>query len=149
MNRIKIPFSTLLQSLVRSGALAEMKGNEVSLLLALNYEMERLSKPTLVLTNGDLNRLTGLSPQGVRIAREKLMERGFVSLGRIARGAYQYSLLVPTTKRRMAEIPGKRLTNRPRRSRLDTSISTPSAPRNNLRSAPLEFRGAVKFRILH
>lgn len=121
MNQITVPFFTLPQNFVRSGILREMKPCEVSLVVALHHEMERVSNPVLVVTNADLRRLTGLSPSAIRLARTKLEERGVVSLRRVAGGMYEYSLLNPETKQPWPRV-------RRRRGQGASAWAQPAAP---------------------
>jgi hypothetical protein len=109
VNQIKAPFFTIPQSLVRSGILHDMKSSEVSLVMALHHEMERLSNPVFVTKNADLSKLTGLSVSSLRIARTKLIERGVISARQVLGGAYEYSILNPETQRPWTRTPAKRV----------------------------------------
>jgi hypothetical protein len=108
MNQIKTPFFTIPQQLVRGGSLHDMKRCEVSLMVALHHEMERLSNPVFMVKNADLTKLTGLSPCSLRIARTKLGERGVIATRKVLGGAYEYSILNPETRRPWVRVLAKR-----------------------------------------
>jgi hypothetical protein len=108
MNQIKAPFFTIPQHLVRGGALHDMKCSEVSLVVALHHEMERLSNPVFMVKNADLTKLTGLSTCSLRIARTKLTERGVIATRKVLGGAYEYSILNPETRRPWVRVLAKR-----------------------------------------
>jgi hypothetical protein len=108
MNQIKAPFFTIPQQLVRAGTLHDMKCSEVSLVVALHHEMERLSNPVFVTKNADLTRLTGLSTSSLRIARTKLVERGVIATRKVLGGTYEYSILNPETGAPWVRVPPRR-----------------------------------------
>jgi hypothetical protein len=85
-----------------------MKCSEVSLVVALHHEMERLSNPVFVIKNADLTKLTGLSASSLRIGRTKLIERGVISARKVLGGAYEYSVLNPETQTPWLRVPPKR-----------------------------------------
>jgi len=125
MNQVSDPFFTLPQSLVRKGHLAKMRGSEVSLLVFLYHEMERLSKPGFELINLEIELQTNASVSSIRIARTKLMERGLISIKRVRGGIYEYTLLDPNTGRAW-----KRVTPRRNPSRAEIEVSTQRLPQN-------------------
>src|SRR5690348_7050022 len=81
------------QIFVRGGSLRNWRDCEIRLYVLLLHESERLSRPTIKLTNVEIARGAGLSPSSVRGARTKLCEYRAITTKRGAGGVYTYTLV--------------------------------------------------------
>jgi hypothetical protein len=85
------------QSVVRLGALAELKPTELKLYLGLLHESERYRTRELRRTDAKLRELVGGSERAFRNARIKLQERGLIQFRAGLGNVYVYILCDPET----------------------------------------------------
>lgn len=113
------PFYSVPQFLIDSGLLKTLSAGATKLYQLLLYTAQQKTSTELKLSNLEIRRLAGLSPNTIRRARTKLKEVGLVDLKRPSGGRFTYVILNPLTR---LPLP------KPRSPRGGSSQSTPSPP---------------------
>lgn len=102
-----VPFFPVPQELLRSGQFAKLTGAAVKLYVAICYEAQRKSSPSVELSNSTIRELVGLSPSAIRRARTQLWENGLIDADDVPGVPTLYVLLNPQTRKPADTIPEK------------------------------------------
>ena len=113
------PFYSVPQFLITSGLLSSLSAGAIKLYQLILFTAQKRTSTELELSNLDIRREAGLSPNTIRRARTKLKEGGLVDLKLTSGGRFTYVILNPLT--------GSPLPN-PRSPPRGNSSATPSIP---------------------
>jgi len=103
-----IKFVPLPRELFDSGALRDLSGGATKLCLCLYYLAYKHSAVELEPTNEKCGALTGLHHSTLSIARDELVEAGFIKYSRVDRQIVRYILLNPETREPIPAPEGKK-----------------------------------------
>jgi len=90
-------FFPVTKHLIHSGHLATLRDGALRLYLVLLYLGQEQTRVELELSNQEIRRLAGLSPNTIRRARTEMSEAGLVQLKFSTGGKYAYVLMNPET----------------------------------------------------